>query len=187
MPFEAFVTFVDMLGFADLVEEEGGDLGDLNPILKSVELYSPSPGSSLLGNRFVNFHRCLQSARTKMQEAGSGTAIIFSDSAYLALENLELTIDVARSLMYSLVVSDVPARMGIAHGSFRGLYFGNDSSDQLSVHMSQFLGTGVVRAFETERCGLDEPVDLVRLDVRAQLSGNRRELRRPALRRCHPV
>lgn len=49
MPFESYVIFVDMLGFADLVEREGDELNELNPIFAGVELYSPSPASSLLG------------------------------------------------------------------------------------------------------------------------------------------
>lgn len=148
------MIFVDMLGFADLVEREGDELSELNPIFTGVELYSPSPASSLLGYRFINFHRCLQTARTNMQEGRCGTAIVFSDSAFFALDTIDKTIELARSLMYSLVVSDVPVRMGIAHGSFRGLRFNSDTSDQTAVHMSQFLGTGVVRAYKTERCGL---------------------------------
>lgn len=154
VPFDSYVVFVDMLGFADLVEREGDDLNELTPVFAGVELYSPSPAPSLLGFRFINFHRCLQTARTNMQEGRSGTAIIFSDSAFFALDTLDKAITLARSLMYSLVTSDVPARMGIAHGSFRGLRFSSDTSDQTSVHMSQFLGTGVVRAYKTERCGL---------------------------------
>ncbi len=49
-PFETtFILFVDMLGFAALVEEEGEELNELNPIFAGVELYSPSPADSLLG------------------------------------------------------------------------------------------------------------------------------------------
>ena len=43
------IHFVDMLGFANLVEEEGNELSDLNPIFTGVELYSLSPADSLLG------------------------------------------------------------------------------------------------------------------------------------------
>ena len=41
-PFETtFVLFVDMLGFAALVEKEGDELNDLSPVFTGVELYSP--------------------------------------------------------------------------------------------------------------------------------------------------
>jgi len=82
-PFETtFILFVDMLGFSALVEKEGDDLNELNPIFTGVELYSPTPAESLLGYRFVNFHRCLNEARVRLQEMGAGTAIVFSDSAF---------------------------------------------------------------------------------------------------------
>jgi len=53
-PFETtFILFADMLGFAALVEREGDELNELNPIFTGVELYSPSPAESLLGYRFI--------------------------------------------------------------------------------------------------------------------------------------
>lgn len=154
-PFEAtFVLFVDMLGFADLVEKEGEQIDELSPIFTGVELYSPSSAESLLGYRFINFHRCLNQARVRLQELGAGTAIVFSDSAFLRMDDLGNAIDVARALMFELVTSDVPVRMGLARGTYRMLRFLTDSSAQVSFHMSQFLGTGVVRAYKTERCGV---------------------------------
>lgn len=154
-PFETtFILFADMLGFAALVESEGDELNELNPIFTGVELYSPSPAESLLGYRFINFHRCLNQARERLQEMGSGTAIVFSDSAFFRIETLDNAIQLARTLMFELVTSDVPVRMGLACGSYRMLRFLTDSSAQVHFHMSQFLGTGIVRAYQTERCGV---------------------------------
>src|SRR6266851_558544 len=154
-PFETtFILFVDMLGFAALVEKEGDELNELSPIFTGVELYSPSPAESLLGYRFINFHRCLNQARTRPQKMGAGTAIVFSDSAFFRIDTLDNAVALARSLMFELVTSEIPARMGLARGSYRMLRFLTDSSAHVSFHMSQFLGTGVVRAYETERCGV---------------------------------
>ncbi len=154
-PFETtFILFVDMLGFAALVEKEGDELNELSPIFTGVELYSPSPAESLLGYRFINFHRCLNQARVRLQELGAGTAIVFSDSAFLRIDSLENAVHIARTLMFELVTSEVPVRMGLARGSYRMLRFLTDSSARVSFHMSQFLGTGVVRAYETEGCGV---------------------------------
>jgi len=154
-PFETtFILFVDMLGFADLVETEGEELNDLNPIFTGVELYSPSPAESLLGYRFINFHRCLNQARMRLQEMGTGTAIVFSDSAFFRIDTLENAINLARSLMFELVTSEIPTRMGLASGSCRMLRFLTDSSVNVSFHMSQFLGTGIVRAYKTENSGI---------------------------------
>ena len=154
-PFEAtFILFVDMLGFAALVEKEGDELNELSPIFTGVELYSPSPAESLLGFRFINFHRCLNQARVRLQEMGAGTAIVFSDSAFFRIDSLDNAIHLARTLMFELVTSDTPARMGVARGSYRMLRFLTDSSAHVHFHMSQFLGTGVVRAYKTEGCGV---------------------------------
>jgi hypothetical protein len=154
-PFETtFILFVDMLGFAALVERDGDALNELNPIFTGVELYSPSPAESLLGYRFINFHRCLNQARVRLQEMGAGTAIVFSDSAFLRMDTLDNAIHLARTLMFELVTSEIPVRMGLARGSYRMLRFLTDSSAQVSFHMSQFLGTGIVRAHQTECCGV---------------------------------
>ena len=76
-----------MLGFAALVEKEGEELNELNPIFTGVELSSPSPADSLLGYRFINFHRWLNQARVRLQGIGAGTAIVFSDSAFFRIDN----------------------------------------------------------------------------------------------------
>lgn len=134
-------------------EQEGDQLNELTPVFTGVELY-PSPAKSLLGHRFINFHHCLNEARVRLQKLGTGTAIVFSDSAFLRIDTLEQAIDSARSLMFDLVSNEVPVRMGIAQGSYRMLRFLTDSSAQASFHVSQFLGTGVVRAYRTEQCGI---------------------------------
>lgn len=88
-PFETtYILFADMLGFAALVESEGDELNELSPVFTGVELY-PSSAESLLGYRFINSHRCLNEARVRIQKLGTGTAIVFSDSAFLRIDGLE--------------------------------------------------------------------------------------------------
>ena len=172
-PFEStFVLFVDMLGFASLVEEEGDELDELSPIFTGVELYNPTASESLLGYRFINFHRCLNQARVRLQALGAGTGIVFSDSAFFRIDSLEAAINLARALMFELVTSEVPARMGIARGSYRMLRFLTDSSAQVSFHMSQFLGTGIVRAYKTEQCGVPGLRILLHPDLEPLLDKN---------------
>jgi hypothetical protein len=154
-PFEStFVLFVDMLGFASLVEEQGETLDHLSPIFTGTELYSPTPAQSLLGYRFVNFHRCLNEARFDLQKLGAGTSIVFSDCGFFRIDAIDDAIEIARQLMFRLVDCEVPTRMGIAQGTFRMLRVMTDTSQQVSFHMSQFLGTGIVRAYQAERCGI---------------------------------
>jgi hypothetical protein len=172
-PFETtFILFVDMLGFSALVEKEGDELNELSPIFTGVELYSPSSAESLLGYRFINFHRCLNQARVRLQEMGAGTAIVFSDSAFFRIDSIEGAVHLARTLMFELVTSEVPTRMGLARGSFRMLRVLTDFSAQVSFHMSQFLGTGVVRAVETEHCGVPGLRILLHPDVEPLLDKN---------------
>ena len=213
-PFETtFILFVDMLGFAALVEKEGEELNELNPIFTGVELYSPSPAESLLGYRFINFHRCLNQARVRMQEMGAGTAIVFSDSAFFRMDTLDTAINIARTMMFELVTSEIPVRMGLARGSYRMLRFLTDSSAHVSFHMSQFLGTGIVRAYQTEGCGVPglrillhpdlEPLldkkahanrtgeaqreDVAECPIRSQLPRRNRRSIGPRFRRLHSV
>ena len=172
-PFETtFVLFVDMLGFADLVEQEGDELNQLSPIFTGVELHSPSPAESLLAYRFINFHRCLNQARIRLQKMGAGTGIVFSDSAYFRIGAFEEAIHLSRTLMFELVTSEVPVRMGLACGSYRMLRVMTDSSDQVSFHVSQFLGTGIVRAYQTETCGLPGLRVLLHPDLEPLLNGD---------------
>ena len=71
-----------MLGFAALVEREGEEINELNPIFTGVELYAPSPAESLLGYRFINFHRCLNQTRMRLQEMGRHSNCIFRLSIF---------------------------------------------------------------------------------------------------------
>jgi hypothetical protein len=187
------VLFVDMLGFADLVEREGDELNELHPIFTGVEL-QPFRSQSLLRDRFTNFHRCLNEGLVHLHEVGRGTAMVFSDSAFFRLDNLENAIDFARTLMFEMVNNEAPVRMGLAEGSYRMLRFTSGSSADVSFQMSQFLGTGVVRAYRTERCGIPglrillhpnlelmldkralriipvEPIEKMRPDVRSEVN-----------------
>lgn len=151
---QTLILFVDMLGFASLVEKEGEDLNSLNPIFTDIERHAPEVADTLLGYRFINFHRCLNQARRRLQDSGAGTAVVFSDSAFFRIDTLDLAIQEARALMYELIMAGIPARIGLASGSYRMLRFMTDTSSQVSFHISQFLGTGVVRAHAAEQSGL---------------------------------
>ena len=113
-PFEStFVLFVDMLGFADLVEQDGNELlNELNAVFNSIELYDPLPSASLLGYRFMNFHQCVNRARDRLEAIGNGTGIVFSDSAFFRIDDLKKAIGFARELMFDLVTSG-PSRHNI--------------------------------------------------------------------------
>ncbi len=156
---ESFVVFVDMLGFGDLLEREAESVDDLRPVFKSADgldftdAEAPESSSSELVRRFTQFHRCLNSARERIQADRAGVVLVFSDSAFLQTPSLKRATDVARELMRNLIFRDVPTRIGIGHGSLSILRFMSDSSTQVACHVSQFLGVGVVRAHAAEQCG----------------------------------
>ena len=73
------MPFVDMLGFASLVEEHGDELSQMSPAFAEAEDNSQLSAANLLAYRFIAFHRCLNQTRARLQELGAGTAIVFSD------------------------------------------------------------------------------------------------------------
>jgi hypothetical protein len=82
------------------------------------------------------------------------TAITFSDSAFIATTHLFEAVNVAVHLIQSLLPQRVPVRIGIAHGSFETIRFRSDVCVDGGDHAAHFLGTGVVRAHSTEKCGI---------------------------------
>jgi hypothetical protein len=57
-------------------------------------------------------------------------------------------------LLEETLEGGVPARMGIAAGSFAALRFMTDNTTAAHVYSTQFLGTAVVRAYQAEKCGI---------------------------------
>jgi hypothetical protein len=56
--------------------------------------------------------------------------------------------------MCGFLRNKVPARAGIAIGTFETLRFKTDLKLDSGEHASHFLGTGVVKAFQAESCGI---------------------------------
>lgn len=151
------VLFVDLLGFAKLTEE--------NPLDFETIKHSQSPLSGsidqlLVANRnplthaFTSFHHTLKWAIEISQMTHTLTAITFSDSAFIATNKLSESVSVATYIIQSLFRARVPARVGIAYGSFSAVRFKSDVSVEGGDHSAHFLGTGVVRAHAAESCGI---------------------------------
>jgi hypothetical protein len=97
-------------------------------------------------------HEMLISTHAQMQHPL--TAITFSDSAFIATSSLSECIPIAIYILQSLLRSRVPARAGIAFGTFSTIRFKSDIIGEWGEHSSHFLGTGVVRSNAAERCGI---------------------------------
>ena len=64
---DTYVLFVDMLGFASLVEEHGDELSQMSPVFAEAEDNSQLSAANLLAYRFIAFHRCLNQTRARLQ------------------------------------------------------------------------------------------------------------------------
>ena len=63
-------------------------------------------------------------------------------------------LDLTRSLMRSLILEEVPVRMGLGFGGFRAQRFSTETRGSLTHHISEFFGTAVVYAHQAESCGV---------------------------------
>lgn len=153
---EKVVLFIDVLGFAALVDENPLDVNDL----VGLDRLSHHFGRVLTGyenpltSAFWGFHHSLKWAIEMAQMRHPVTAISFSDSAFIATDHLSQAIVIATDLTKSLLLRGIPARAGIAHGSFAAVRFKSDVSIESGEHAAHFLGTGVVRAHQAEKCGV---------------------------------
>lgn len=151
------VMFVDLLGFASLTEAFPVE-PDLirtadRPLSWNIETIIASQ-DNLLTRSFTHFHQSLKSTIDLAKMRYPLTVIAFSDSTFVATKRLFEAGYVAVSLLQSLVAQRVPARIGIAYGSFEAIRFRSDVTVDGGDHVAHFLGTGVVRAHATETCGI---------------------------------
>ncbi|MFZ1145662.1 MAG: hypothetical protein ACLQPN_17530 [Bryobacteraceae bacterium] len=157
---QATVVYADILGFSDLVmsmpESIDGLDGFYYSTMSRAELRKSIKEERLdrLTRTFVAFHRTLDLGVSKLVSVDPLQSIVFSDSAFVVFRDLNTAMYFAQVFMRDLISFRVPARMGIGRGTFRGLRFATDTSDEVKRHSSQFLGTGVIRAHQAESCGL---------------------------------
>jgi hypothetical protein len=156
---DTFVLFVDMLGFAGIVEAapNAGEIikPSFGPFERTAILTVGNAGPApeeLLAHSFGAFHSTLEDAIRRSVAQGI-TAIVFSDSAFIQLDSAYGVTGLAGDLMRSFVYQHVPVRMGLAAGSFTALRFSADNTNKARVQTSQFFGTGVVWSYNAEKCG----------------------------------
>jgi hypothetical protein len=149
---ECFVLFADMLGFASLVLENPESVGVLSPRLgsPSKEERTALQAGDMLVTRFREFHKAV-SGQIGEHLRPDSKAIVFSDSVFVALKKLPDLMGFARGLMWRFLSHGIPARMGIAYGSFAALRYASDIAGEAATYSTQFLGTGVVQAYQAER------------------------------------
>lgn len=153
---EHVVMFADLLGFAALTEANAIDVRMLRARerLGSMTVDDLVAPSNPLTEAFTRFHQAVKWQIMMAEWKFPITAITFSDSAFIATAHLWESVSFAAGLSYSLLSQRVPIRVGIALGSFAALRFRSDIGADGGDHAAQFLGTAVVRAYQTEKCGI---------------------------------
>lgn len=156
---EKIVIFVDVLGFSNLTLENRLDIerivdheGPLDQFF--IGIFDDDRKPNKLEQVFSNFHFILQSRLNLAKLSCKFTSITFSDSAYIATKYLKDAVKIITDLMCGFLRNKVPVRAGIALGSFETLRFKTDIKLDSGEHASHFLGTGVVKAFQAESCGI---------------------------------
>jgi hypothetical protein len=154
-----FVLFVDILGFASLTEQYPLDVETLSHNSKlgyptTTHKSFQAVGENQLSRVFSDFHSILSMKLSGERFGASITSIVFSDSAFIAIDNVDTAFHISSTLMHSALCSRIPVRMGIGYGTFIALRFKSDIGLEWGDHASQFLGTAVVRAHKAESCGI---------------------------------
>jgi hypothetical protein len=155
--YDQAVLFVDLLGFAKLTEENSLDPEAIKhtqrPLSGSIDQLLAA-GQNPLTRAFTSFHYTLKWTIELAQMKHALTAITFSDSAFIATSKLSESVSIATDILQSLFRSRVPARVGIAYGSFSAVRFKSDVFAEGGDHSAHFLGTGVVWSNAAESCGI---------------------------------
>ena len=140
--------FVDMLGFAALIEKHPCRIKDAPPTDDGYEVVHTAPTQS----QFNLFDQVLD--LSIQQPDGGITAMFFSDCAFLNPGNSVRAALIATDLMRKFIKVGVPVRMGIGKGTFYSFGYSTDTGgDSMLVSKSRFIGTAVVRAHAAEQCG----------------------------------
>ena len=142
------VVFVDILGFARLTEDWPRRIIHRR---KGTMRFS---GTSESRNRLAFFHSILdQTVEEFSKLSNSITAMSFSDCAFVLIGNPYLTAEFAVELMQHYIRAHVPARMGIAAGTFWPARQSSDIAGRASISRAIFHGTAIVRAHMAEGNG----------------------------------
>lgn len=154
---DRIVLFIDLLGFAELTRQNPLDVEAIRqsqrPFSWTLEMIMSSQKNPLT-RVFTDFHAALKFAIDMAQMRYPVTAITFSDSAFIATNQLFEAVNVAVRIIQTLLRQGIPVRAGIAHGSFAAIRFRSDVTSDGGDHAAHFLGTGVVRSHATESCGI---------------------------------
>lgn len=145
---ESTLIFVDVLGFAKLTEKHPEFALCKGPDDEGFESCSTSLSHEQLVNFDQALNRCIEYHRPDGIQA-----MVFSDCAFLDLDNTLRSAIAAADMMRKFIEASVPVRIGLGKGTFRMLKSSIDVEDPSLVIKARFSGTAVVRARAAESCG----------------------------------
>lgn len=140
------VVYLDLLGFAALVEESYRHFKTTPGRI----VYSLTSPRNEAAERLAAFHRIVDSRISAEQP---NHAMVFSDCAFGVFYTPTACADFAASLMQDFLREQIPVRMGLGYGSFNAGGTTTAFAGNSTIIRSMFGGTSVVRAVRGESCG----------------------------------
>lgn len=155
-----FVAFLDMLGFADAVDklsaQESTDLEEMTlrafgrEVPHSLEIYRRYSFFQTTFSKHYEQLVLLAASKKRLL-----TGIAFTDSTFLASDDIWLIQHFCCSFMSDMYYQRIPVRGGIGNGSFFTLPMSTRNYPDKNLQVvCPFLGSAVVRAYRAEKCGL---------------------------------
>jgi hypothetical protein len=158
-----YVAFVDILGFAARLEQL-----DAENFAEVVDFWEkrilpryPSPGYTLVTayetftRRFAEWQSVVALDKSRRGARFQVHSFLFSDSGFVASENILDIVDFCRYFLRSMILGNVPLRAGIGAGTFAALDIDTKRAASGDVLVRcPFAGSAVVRAYRAESSGL---------------------------------
>jgi hypothetical protein len=150
---EAFVVYVDMLGFSAMTEAHPHST--VREVLSETEEETVTAVRiSTTASLFARFHAVLDHAESSKWSTASPTRVmVFSDCAFMVFENALQAALFSTELMRGFLRRHVPVRMGLANGTCDAIRFSSDTVGQFHMNRAVFAGTAIVRASLAEKHG----------------------------------
>ena len=120
---EQTLIFVDMLGFAALIEKHP----------RRIETDQYAVYTAPTQSKFNRFDHVLDCCINDQRRDGRITAMLFSDCAFLKLGNSLRAASIATDLMRKFIKETVSVRMGIGKGTFCSFGYSTDAGGGLNA------------------------------------------------------
>jgi hypothetical protein len=144
------LIFVDVLGFKAITNEYQVRVRHFHD--KATGFLGTS--TTEMQGRINRFNTVLDQCVLNEAVNGGIQAMLFSDCAFLILDNSLRAALVAVDLMRNFIKNGVPVRMGVGKGTFYDIEYSTyTNAGTLTISKSRFIGTGVACAHDAEQCG----------------------------------